>query len=57
MVPSNGVMITVFTRGDHKNTLLLSYSRRKLNYLESSEFTSCDVFAEVFSNDVACIGP
>ncbi len=51
LVPSNGVVFTVFTRKDQINAPHWSYSRRrKSNFSESSGFTSCDVFGDVFRN-------
>ncbi len=48
MVLSNEVVFTVFMRREHLNAPLLSRSRhRKPNLSESSEFTSCDVIADV----------
>ncbi len=51
-------MFTVFTRRDHMNALLLSYSQHlKLNLSESLELTSYDMLADVFRNSGACIDP
>ncbi len=54
MVSSYGVVFIVFTRGGNMNVPLESYSQhRKSNLSESSDFTSCDVLADVFRNDGA----
>ncbi len=50
-------MFTVSIGRYRMNTAFLSYSHRKSNLSESSEFTSYDVFADVFRKGGTCIGP
>ncbi len=57
MVPSNGVVFTAYMRRDHVHAPLWLHSHHKSNLSESSEFSSCDAFPDVFRNGGGCIDP